>query len=502
MSYRNYTHLVARGHLQMSPSLRLSGALIISALSAVLVYRSIAHSTIVGNQYDDAYITYRYAIHLARGEGLVFNVGERTDAASSFSFTLLLALLYRIGLHDLATVSEAIGIASTGLTAGVVFHASSGLARTWLAPAAMALLAGYHGFLSGWAASGMETPFYTLAATALIARLVFGRKTDAWTACLACLVALTRVEGLLLVAVWILALLLDSTDGRRRGRLFVQGASVLCAIAALYAFKYAYYGTVLPHSFLFKRIAALYQPEPAAVLAEWREYGSFLLLAGATGLVLVRRRSFAVGLGAFVVISIAATLSGPRAEHARYSVHVLPAIAMLGALTLDSLLLRLWPLALGLTFLVYGEATESHRIMRAYEQWYSGHQVCRRQVGRYIERSLPSGAEVLSSDIGDIAYEAIDLRFIDMFSLTSADVLDAYVGGRNADAIIEKKRPVFVADTYNGQVFQSLRFLGGGVTTRSLVPSKLPGRVDVSAAAISCTSPDGLTFGAAPMKVP
>ncbi len=502
MPCENYMPSVTRGLLRRPPGLRLGCALLLSLVSATIIYESIAHSGVLNNQYDDAYITYRYAIHWARGEGLVFNVGERTDAASSFSFTVILAFLYRIGLHDVAAVSTVIGIASTGLTAGIVFYASAGLARTWLAPAAMALLVGYHGFLSGWAASGMETPFYTLAVTALIARLFFERKTDGWTASLACLVALTRVEGVLLVGVWLLTLVLDSADDRRRRRLLVQGGLVLGAIAALYVFKYAYYGTLLPHSFLFKRFASGYRPQPSAVLAEWRENASFFLLSGASGLVVMRRRSFAVWLAAFVLVSIVAILLGPWADHARYSVHLLPTIAMLGALTLDSLLLGLWPLALGLTFLIYGEAAESHRKMRGYEQWYSGHQVCRRQVGQYIARNLSKGAEVLSSDIGDIAYEAIDLSFIDMFSLTSADVLDAYVDGQNADAILEKRHPVFVADTYNAQGFQALRFLSGGVTIRGLAPSKLLGRVQVSAAAISCTSRDGLAFGAAPINVP
>jgi len=53
---------------------------------------------ILTNQYDDSYITYRYAVNLANGDGMVFNAGEHVDAASSFLFTVILAMFYKIGI--------------------------------------------------------------------------------------------------------------------------------------------------------------------------------------------------------------------------------------------------------------------------------------------------------------------------------------------------------------------------------------------------------------------
>jgi arabinofuranosyltransferase len=43
---------------------------------------------------DDAYISYRYARNLFRGEGLVFNPGERTEGYSNFSYVLLTSLAF------------------------------------------------------------------------------------------------------------------------------------------------------------------------------------------------------------------------------------------------------------------------------------------------------------------------------------------------------------------------------------------------------------------------
>jgi hypothetical protein len=47
--------------------------------------------TISQSQYDDSYITYRYAHHLMSGDGLVFNLGQRVNSATSLFYTLLLA---------------------------------------------------------------------------------------------------------------------------------------------------------------------------------------------------------------------------------------------------------------------------------------------------------------------------------------------------------------------------------------------------------------------------
>ena len=48
---------------------------------------------------DDAYITYRYADNLLAGNGLVYNVGERTLSTTTALYALLLAglgLIWRV----------------------------------------------------------------------------------------------------------------------------------------------------------------------------------------------------------------------------------------------------------------------------------------------------------------------------------------------------------------------------------------------------------------------
>jgi len=475
--------------------LRLVGAALVTAVAAYLLVKSVTSGTILNNQYDDAYITYRYAIHLARGQGLVFNVGERTDSASSFSFAVLLAVLYRLGLHGLEGVSTCIGVASAALTAATVFYAAAGSTRGWLAPLGMGVFSAYHGFISGWAGSGMETCFYALIVTVVVARFFVCGRSDRWTVALLCLSVLTRPEGVLLVAGWLLTSLLRCGERAARRRLLVQAGSLLAVAAVFYALKWAYYGTPLPHSFLFKRVALWYQPNRAELLDRWTKYATFASLVAAGGLVCLPRVSSSVGLGAFLLLSAVTIVRGPWSSEVRYSVHLLPTLALLAALALERLRRSLWPLAVGLGFLLYGEATSSFEHMRGSEQWYSGHEICRRQLGQYLASHLPDGAEVLSSDLGSIAYHAIDQSFVDMIGLTSADVLQKYLAGDNADDVLERKRPTWVADTFNGPRYNAIKFIGGGATVEPLRPSTMVARIDVGPPVLSCTSPDGQVFG-------
>lgn len=51
----------------------------------------------IGTGEEDAYINYRYALNLVRGNGLVYNIGERVEGFSNPSWTILLALFNFFG---------------------------------------------------------------------------------------------------------------------------------------------------------------------------------------------------------------------------------------------------------------------------------------------------------------------------------------------------------------------------------------------------------------------
>jgi len=63
----------------------------IALLTALTVASRAGMSLATGFTVDDAFITYRYAEHLAEGKGFVFNEGEKVQGTSTPLLTMILA---------------------------------------------------------------------------------------------------------------------------------------------------------------------------------------------------------------------------------------------------------------------------------------------------------------------------------------------------------------------------------------------------------------------------
>lgn len=167
---------------------------------------------------DDAFISFRYARHFALGHGLVFNIGERVEGYSTFTWVLLLGLLNRAGLEIALTaklLNGALALAAVLLTA--LLPPDRRPARAALAGPglwAALLLAGDPAF-GYWGANGMEVPLVTLlllAGGALHLREL-ERGGPPLSALLFGALALTRPEGAFFGA---LTLLHRAWTGHRR----------------------------------------------------------------------------------------------------------------------------------------------------------------------------------------------------------------------------------------------------------------------------------------------
>ncbi len=106
---------------------------------------------------DDAYISFRYAHNLVKGQGLVFNPGERLEGITNFRWTLLLVPFEALG-WDLFQVCEVLGTAISLGVIGVMLvlairwdqprkDLSFAWGATWLASSSSWVL---------WAKSGLE----------------------------------------------------------------------------------------------------------------------------------------------------------------------------------------------------------------------------------------------------------------------------------------------------------------------------------------------------------
>lgn len=385
--------------------------------------------TLWRNQYDDSFISFRYAVNLSQGHGLVFNEGERADAASSFLFTVVLAIVHRIGFHDMEMTAFLINMLSIGCIAAFVYLCAVGLGVQWMIAALLGLIASLHGFLSGWAILGMETA--TFAALLCGTAWAVMERRDNLATVMVIAVCLTRPEGLLIVpfAWW-------GSDRSIKRLAWVVGFLVLYYLA-----RFAYYGSIVSTAVQAKNLMVYYSANPMQIALTWYHFALVAPIIALIGSIIEKRVRWLV---MFIALFAAVCLVGPRSDYVRYSVPLLPLMIIAGAP-----LLRRWQFApivcAILLYHGYGSITWMHSKIASAAPV----QFAREETGKWLQANTKPGEYVLSGDLGAISYFAPDMRFIDVFGLTSADVLSEYKARRSADAVIRVKRPAYIADTMN-----------------------------------------------------
>lgn len=233
----------------------LAAALAILALGCLLQAAwGYSHADLSGHAAgsDDAYISYRYALNLIAGHGLVFNPGERVEGYTNLLYVLLMApLAWLAGPERLYPLSVALNFAFAAVTViqvgGFVSRRLDSF-RSGLAALLLALCP------SVWVAvaSGLETPLVLCLQVGIwiaveeAAERKKGRVL--LLAGLSVLLILTRADGFLMPALAAVFLVLK---GRRRAALAVAGASA-AAFGLLVLWRLSYYGWPLPNTYYAK----------------------------------------------------------------------------------------------------------------------------------------------------------------------------------------------------------------------------------------------------------
>ncbi|MBK8691779.1 MAG: hypothetical protein IPN17_05600 [Deltaproteobacteria bacterium] len=231
-------HQVAQG--------RLPRALAAFALHAL---------SFVGWFIDDAFITMRYGHNLASGHGMVFNLGERVEGYTDFTWVLLAALSLRLGVDPTLSFPIA-GVVCVLGTVASVFATGGRLSRldapgaAWGGTIAAGLVATATG-AAVYAVTGLETMLFTLLTTLGMTALL-ERRTARFAVCIG-LAFLTRPEAALLGvfgAVWLCARALLR---RAPWRELATGVAILGAIVVPYlGWKLSYFGSIVPNTLYAK----------------------------------------------------------------------------------------------------------------------------------------------------------------------------------------------------------------------------------------------------------
>lgn len=281
---------------------------------------------------DDAYITFRYADNLANGLGPVYNPGEVVEGYTTFLWMAMLSAASSLGL-DLVGVSKVYGALATLGTLLLVSFADrfvDGLPRrvAWYG----GLLVATSPILTRWAMSGMEVPLVALLITAATLVHLRDRSREAASMPLAlgagllcALAAMTRPDAGLIFGVLGLDRLLSVVRRRRHAlpaMLFF--ALVFAAVFGTYfAWRYTYYGWLLPNTFYVKVGATGMQ-----LLRGMYYLNTWLVIAPVVGAALVAsvvplRRGMAVPLAAGSLVFLIANVlyvSQVGAQHFPYLV--------------------------------------------------------------------------------------------------------------------------------------------------------------------------------------
>jgi arabinofuranosyltransferase len=242
--------------------------LAVVVLSAALLLYAGGVSYIFPFQVDDAYISMRYASHLAEGQGLVFNPGgPRVEGYTNLLLVLIEAGLMRLGFHVLwpvKLVTTTCGILTLLVIAWYGFRrlasARGNASSANIAVGASLLITASSAPLIFWSSGGLETMLFAfliclaavLYCTYLLGQLS-GAKTWSIDAVLF-LAILTRPEGLLF---WILtvahtALLWIAKrqlPTRARWLGIISGSVMIIGYAI---WKQWYFGQLLPLTYLAK----------------------------------------------------------------------------------------------------------------------------------------------------------------------------------------------------------------------------------------------------------
>lgn len=430
---------------------RLIGGRWRAAEAALYVLAAIA-AWVVRFVQDDAFITYRYARNLARGQGLVFNEGERVEGYTNFLWTVMHWLPERLGWST-PVFSQVVGIVVMVAAVAVTLRLARRLfgSESFAFLVALTLLANMS-FLA-YATGGLETMQQTLLVTSVAALLlpVTATPRPAETArrvgagLCAGLAILTRMDSAVLITVWVLAYLVaqwrrSRGAGNSVSTTFVAAVQIAGPAALLllpwFIWKLSYYGNLLPNTFYAKSAGNPVVPLLYGLLYLAVFFFSYAALLLIPRFLRLRHELFSVP-GAHQVLAVVPVwciyicLVGGDFMEFRFMVPIMPVLAMVAAFLINSYRRTSLQVLLVGTLLVVSAAHRPMPTLIPYpvltftelSHWPNESTTSWKGKGEFLAEQFPGGPDVEGqpklavAPLGVLPYFA-DLPTVDMLGLT------------------------------------------------------------------------------------
>lgn len=404
---------------------------------------------------DDAFITFRYAQHVAHGLGFVWNPGERpVEGYTNFLWMLMSAAAERAGADPMIVSRVAGGILLVvGLFAVRALAVTVTGTKQW-ANLTIPLLAAIPAF-SYWAMSGLET--ISVSTLSLLYFLAFHREFPSrrwpwWTAFCADLLWLSRPDPAMVLLLSALPLLVTQ-DRRSREWVLRLALLALPAVVLYQGWKFALYGRPLPNT-----VAAKWSPFAGLpmVMNDFQMAFPLLLLAllGASCRATLFQKQMLV-----VASGLLLALINVRPQMGHFGRHFLVVLAPLCALL--PITLARWqrdgamPAPGGIPAAAYGLllllAGAPFGPMEQYAQReIAGYRSAQIPLAAELKKEYPPEALVAASDCGLLPYWS-GLRTLDLWGLTDRHIAER---GFDADYVLHARPDAIVLNSVDREVFR------------------------------------------------
>ncbi|WP_242623084.1 hypothetical protein [Pseudonocardia sediminis] len=418
----------------------------IAAFAGILVVLAIGIWATWSTTIDDAFITYRYALHAADGVGPTWNPGaDPVEGFTNFAWMAWHVPFAALGV-PLPLVSKLTSALCAAATAWMLLREPA--TRTGKATAVGAYLLFLPTYLH--VVAGLETAAFALVLLRVVVlgvRVLRGVGVRAWELPVLLLVGgMLRPEGAVAV-VPALAVWAWTTRSDRRTWLWTGGAAVVGAVYFLW--RWSYYGQLLPNTFYVKF-------GHLAAGQRWLEVtcAALLPLIVLAASLALRRDAWRPGVLISVTVGltyVTYALSGPSMDYLhRFAFHAVPVLCLAAGFALDTVMPRrlaavVGAVAVGWTALAGVTANDARVIVNYGVDLDRAHAA----IGRGLaDADLPVPARTLAtSDAGAIPYYS-DWQAIDYIGLND----EAIARGASPTDVVGAERPTVVVVTSTNPV--------------------------------------------------
>ena len=393
---------------------------------AMAIYSVIAYN--IKFIQDDAYISYRYVANFLNGDGLVYNIGERIEGFTNFGWVIYLIWGGALGLNYIL-ISQITGwlfgagiIALTYLIAQVVFE------KNKLLSTASIMLVAFNLSLAHWSPAGLETAAFAFFAILSVYLFI---KRSWWLIFSILMTVWIRPDGVVIAG---LLILIEAILTKKIPKFTVSCNAIALVLSLPFvAFKYFYYGSIIPNPFYAKTGLNLVQLKngieySVTYLTDYAFYGAGFLIP----LLFYRRLSYSarvVWWTCVIFVLYIVVIGGDVLKVHRFFLPIFGTTAILSILSMQFLVEKFFSRSVRLPVIVVvtaGLVALTIYLPFDFVKRYNGSEqgFTRKMQTKAINmrETDSTNFSVALPTIGIFGYELIGHRIVDMLGLTDSTI--------------------------------------------------------------------------------